>query len=242
MSTRSLATWFMALACADRYFSSCHSARRRQLSSVFNACCIVIATTGLILLLYVPILIYFDIDPTQNPICYGRKGFYRIFADFFYLACYSLCPTLVMVVFGVLTITNVRKIHRQVSTTATANVRLKRKDRQLILMLLFQVIVIIVTILPLTIQKLYATFTANNIKSPIQVAYENLALQIIRSVSFMSHCLSFYIFTLVSDTFRRELVHIYRFCSKHAHITTTRTTETRTMTRMSTAVNRTGSI
>ncbi|CAF1109416.1 unnamed protein product [Didymodactylos carnosus] len=215
-TSRTLSTWFIVLACADRYFSSSPSVSRRQLSSITTAYYTICATTVIGLLIYVHVLVYFNIDPTQTPACYGMQGMYRLFADFSYLSFYSVIPTFVMCIFGSLTICNVIELHQNVSrsTTAAAAFRIRRRDRQMLLMLLCQVLIIILTTLAQPAQKLYATFTTATVKTSMDRAHDELAAQIIRSISFLSHCCSCYIFTIISGRYRKELNLVLQRCYK----------------------------
>jgi hypothetical protein len=60
-------------------------------------------------------------------------------------------------------------------------------------MLLIQLIATIVCTLPHAIQKLYATFTVNDIKSPYRLAVENLMPEITRQLLYINASISFYL-------------------------------------------------
>jgi sorbitol-specific phosphotransferase system component IIC len=74
-----------------------------------------------------------------------------------------------------------------------SNVRqLRKRDRQLIRMLLIQCICTVILTLPIAVQKLYATFTQNAIKDVYQLAAENFVAQLLRMLTYINSSTSFY--------------------------------------------------
>ncbi|CAF1123730.1 unnamed protein product [Didymodactylos carnosus] len=218
-TARTLSSTFIALASIDRFASSSQQPKIRKFSQLKIAYIVIIIATMFCLLIFVHVLLYFNIELSLDeynrllPSCYAQKGFYRIFADFFYLTCYTLIPPFIMIIFSILIVRNVFNLRRQLDpATTTAMCHLHRKDRQLIIMLIFQVVSIVITTLPHAIQKLYSTYTANMLKSSLTLAQENFLLQLVRSISFINHSCSFYIFTLSGQTFRNEFYRIINKC------------------------------
>jgi hypothetical protein len=131
-----------------------------------------------------------------------------------------------MALFGLLTIANIRQFHRQVhpmnmielagtgnkNSAANANSQTrqqKRIDRQLLLMLLFQVTLLAIFSLPLLIQRLYATFTLNNSKTILQKTIENFFFSFTLLLSYVAFGLPFYIYTLSGgNIFRKSLFEV----------------------------------
>ncbi|CAF1354921.1 unnamed protein product [Adineta ricciae] len=207
-SSMVLSSWFTILASVDRYCVSSKSARRRQLSSLKTSRFLVCSTTVIVLILYSHVWGLFTIEQLKTgPSCYAEAGFYRVFYDFFYFATFSFTPPVMMTIVGLGTFYNVHQSHTRVNPTDT-NARkvdqLKKRDRQLIKMLLVQVTFTISLTLPLAIQKLYSTFTQNFVKSTYQQAVETLVTQVVRLLAFTNNSISFYLFTLSGSLYRRE--------------------------------------
>jgi hypothetical protein len=99
-----------------------------------------------------------------------------------------------MMIIGLFTVCNIRLARVRITTTTTANVgQLNKKDRQLILLLLVQLIATIVCTLPHALQKLYSTFTANDTKTPLVTAIESLMTQITRQLLYINASMDFYL-------------------------------------------------
>ena len=101
-----------------------------------------------------------------------------------------------MIIVGLATLHNIHQTRVQVvpSTTNQTNVnQLKKRDRQLIKMLLIQFIFTIALTSPNAIQKLYSTFTQNVIKDAYRVAIENFLAEIARMFTFINASTSFFV-------------------------------------------------
>jgi hypothetical protein len=131
----------------------------------------------------------------SGPYCYAQDGAYRIFYDFFYFATFSFTPPIIMVIVGLGTFYNIHQTNVQVNpvTTNTTNVfQLRRRDRQLIRMLLVQCICTVILTMPVAVQKLYVTFTENVTKDAYRVAIESFIVQITRVLVYINCSISFY--------------------------------------------------
>ncbi|CAF3419191.1 unnamed protein product [Rotaria socialis] len=123
--------------------------------------------------------------------------------------------TLLMIIFGLLTIANVHQCQHRIKTLtvhtikftmnkssgpANGNTAKKQKQKQkqktghsLLQMLLFQVLLLITTVtLPLSIQKFHASFSATN-KSPSDLAIEAFSYNRTVLIYFISNGMPFYI-------------------------------------------------
>ncbi|CAF1137493.1 unnamed protein product [Didymodactylos carnosus] len=234
--SRALSSWYIALASIDRYLSSSISARIRRWSSKQIAYLTIAVVTTTISLSYIHVLIYFTINVTRDKYgnvtsfsCNGENGFYRTFAAFFHLTCYTIIPPLLMLVFGLLTLNNIRQQSHLVlpstqtrATTKFANKQNRKTDRQLFLMLFLQVICIFLSTTPLSAQQLYSTLTASFVKDAFKMAQDSLFLAVVGNIAFIAHCSPFYLFTLAGAIFRRELKNlffkfVYRCFKKEYH-------------------------
>ena len=210
---RALSLWLISLACLDRYFCSSPKATLRALSSMKLARRSICLCTLLLFIVYVHYLIYFEINSTLDQFgrststCVARRGLYRTFAPLWNLIWYALLPSSVMFFFGLLTMANIRQTRRQI-VPQNYRQQLKRTqiNSQLLKMLFIQVLTIVLTILPFIVYRLRASFTSNINKSQYELAQDNFFLQISTVISLISHSISFYLFTLASTIFRRELL------------------------------------
>jgi hypothetical protein len=146
-----------------------------------------------------------------TPQCNSQKGIYRTFLGFWHMVMSSLCPSFLMLLFGCLTLKNVRQL-RQLVQRAGENRATRRTDSQLLRMLAAQVLVIIIATLPFCVNQLYISFTSSFTKSTLKIAQENLALQITAIVTYFAHTSSFYLYTLAGTIFRKEVLKIFGQC------------------------------
>jgi len=168
-------------------------------------------------------LVYFEITNVSNqfgsitPQCNSQKGIYRTFLGFWHMVLSSLGPSFLMLLFGFLTLNNVRQ-RRQLVQGVGENRSIRRTDRQLLRMLAAQVLVIIISTLPFSIDQLYTSFTSSFTKSTLRIAQENLASIIVSIVTYFAYTSSFYLYTLTGTIFRKEALKIFGRCG-HRHQT-----------------------
>ncbi|CAF1653418.1 unnamed protein product [Adineta ricciae] len=215
---RSISCWLIALATIDRYLHSSSNAFLRQMSSAKSAKWAIRIISMIMFILYCHMIVYYEISYVPNkfgtitPLCNGRSGFYRSFLSFWYMLFYSLLPSFMMVVFGCLTVRNIRQRAR-IAPIAARNVQtFRRSDAAILRMLAAQVMVIIICTVPFSVYRLYSSFTANLTKTTYRLAQENLALQIVGGLTYFAHSSSFYMHILSSTIFRKELRQIMRSC------------------------------
>ena len=136
------------------------------------------------------VLVFYTIEKKAcNPI----TGIYRFFNDSLYVIGYSLTPPVLMVIFGSLTLRDMKRLGRVATHTAERQSMLTKRERGVMLMLLLEVILTTLTAIPHAVQKLYATSTAGNAKSDYVKASDSLFSTIVRCISFFNHSCSFYI-------------------------------------------------
>jgi hypothetical protein len=213
---RTISCWLIAAASLDRFLNSSASASTRQLSSLKTAKLIIGIISITILLLYSHMIVYFVIvnvpDRFGNivPVCDAQIGIYRTFLGFWYMVWYSFLPCFLMLLFGLLTLNNIRQRRKILPRFPHGNPITRRTDTQLLRMLAAQVLVVIISTLPFSIYRLYSTFTANWIKDTVRIAQENLAFQIVSAVTYFAHSSSFYLYTLTGTIFRKEFIKIIK--------------------------------
>ena len=219
--SRTLSTWSIVLACVDRWFSSIQA--KNRFNNVRLARIIVLVASIVCFVSYFHVLFLFGVQINPKSLsatCYAQTGIYRLLSDIQYLVFYALGPPLLMLGFGLLTLRNVQKNRRIVSTSIqTANSQSqRRRETQILIMLLLQILVIIIFTLPFAIQKLVDTFVLQTNQTAVEKARYSLLSGTLRLISYGSHTLSFYFYTLAAKIFRVELWGLvngfYRFIFK----------------------------
>ncbi|CAF3651802.1 unnamed protein product [Rotaria sp. Silwood1] len=218
-SLRGLGFWLIVLACGDRYLCSSASTNKRALSSVHVARRLIPVTIliGFIAYIHVPIFFKIDIIPaTQKPICYppGPPGTYRIVLSYFHLIYFGLSPSFCMLIFGMLTLRNIERSKRlamapSINLETAANQNLRKTNRHMLRMLFVQVLVYCITGLTFSVALIYTAIIANQQKNVFQSAQENMINAVVGMLSTTGPCLSFYLFTLSSGLFRKELKNLF---------------------------------
>ncbi|CAF1139309.1 unnamed protein product [Adineta steineri] len=215
---RTISCWLIVLASIDRYFNSSAKVQIRRMSSLKIARIATAFISSLIIILYSPMIIYYDLTYSTNgsgnivSTCNSRKGIDRSFDVFWYLILYSLFPSLLMLLFGFLTIINLRR-HRQIVPVGPGNNSVvRRTDTQLLRMLITQVFVIIIFTLPFCIVQIYGWYTASLVKDGLRLAVENLIYRVTGTIPYFAHISSFYMYTLTGTIFRKELIKIMKRC------------------------------
>jgi growth hormone secretagogue receptor len=215
--TRVISIWLIVLACIDRYLHSSLSERIRRMSSLKSAKISSAIISIIVLISYSHMLVYYEIANVTNqfgsitPQCASQKGIYRTFLGLWHMVVSSLFPSFLMLVFGLLTLKNVRQ-RRQLVRRAGENRAIRRTDTQLLHMLAAQVLVIIIATLPFCVFQLYSAFTSSFTKSTLRIAQENLAIQITSIVTYFAYTSSFYLYTLSGSIFRKEVLKSFGRC------------------------------
>lgn len=206
-SCLSCVLWYTVLASIDRYLSSSHNAKLRGLSKLRIAQKIIIFSTIFIYLIHIHILIYYE--SRQNN-CNSSSNIYSIFFNIFFFIISCTIPIILMIIFGLLTIINVQKsrkrLMRQINNIE--NQRLKSNDRQLILMVLFQILITIIISTPYSFINLYYIISINILKYRLQLFNQiilSFLLDISRVLYFCNPIIGFFIYTLTGKKFRDEL-------------------------------------
>ncbi|CAF1129794.1 unnamed protein product, partial [Didymodactylos carnosus] len=195
----------------------CQNIQRRRLSSLKIAYYLIAIVIVFSILIYAEIFYCNDANLLIPPLpCYAKNYPCRLYNDFTFALIFVVIPCLLMCIFGYLTILNIRKLHRSVVPTSgirTKNSKdtrnIKKSDRQLIQMLLIQVLLLTMFTLPIAIQRLYATLTINTVKSQLSLTIENFLFQLLLSFTFISMSIPFYVYLLTGTIFRQRLIALF---------------------------------
>ena len=201
-----LSPYFFILACFDRYCSSSQSVALRSWSDRRVAKRLIVGAIIVACLVYLHMAIFFEVQTIYviYTYCYSRQGFYSTFYSIFYIIAYCMLPPFLMGLFTILTLGNVRRQSRQIMpSTATHGVH-RRLDRQLMRMLFSQVLTQLVCVLPFATLNLIAVFMS----ATTVLTFLN---QLARIPLFFSYAASFYVFTLSSPVYKRELMKFIKY-------------------------------
>ena len=214
---RASACWSMVLVCVDRYLCSSASTSMRAMSSVRVANRAIPFTILIIFIAYIHVPIFFKIDiisATQKPTCYSRGpiGTYRTILYYFDLIVYGLSPSFFMLMFGLLTLRNVQQSKRLIVIPVTnlltrTNQNNRKTNNQMLRMLIVQVLVYCVTGLVFSATIIYTSM--NPPTNDFQGGQYNVVYAVVGMGSNVGPCLSFYLFTLSSALFRKELKNLF---------------------------------
>ncbi|UJR20456.1 hypothetical protein I4U23_023585 [Adineta vaga] len=209
-TSRTIASWFITLATCDRWLSSSLHANHRRLSTLRNAQRGMIIIILLCFLLYAQIFYCYEANLVDSPLkCYGRTTWCRLLIDSEFTSIGVLLPSILMFIFGFLTIVNTRQMTRRRLELVTMNAntqvvtlneqhswRVKKTDQHLLFMLLVQVILLTLFSLPQAIQNLYANATRYEIRSSVQIAKNNFIFNLFILLTYVTNGMPFYIYTL----------------------------------------------
>ncbi|CAF1494013.1 unnamed protein product [Didymodactylos carnosus] len=213
-------SWFMMLACIDRYASSSGHVRIRNFSRLTMAYRLILIITLIGCVIYTYIFHCYDSYVPNSPvICYIRTDTAfpcYIFDSIIFFTLFSTIPPVGMTIFGALTFLNIRKMHsRQIEplpVTVNAGNRSKTRqqlDLKILRMLFAQVLMLIFSTMPLSIYKVYSTATLEIIKTEMRRAIENLLFQVVLTLSNLNNVTTFYLYLLSGPIFRKELMQLF---------------------------------
>ncbi|UJR29377.1 hypothetical protein I4U23_010589 [Adineta vaga] len=143
----------------------------------------------------------------------------RLVYDFEFIFISVVIPTLLMFIFGLMTIFNIRhsklrRIRPDLGTTATVIEdlpRRKKKDRHLLFMLFMQIILLTLFSFPQASFSLYSNITRGQIQSPVINAINNFILNLFFLLTYVTNGMPFYIYTLTGGSlFRKALFNALR--------------------------------
>lgn len=200
-SLYALSPYGIVLVCIDRFCRTSKYHRIRRIATLKFAHRMIVIIIGLILCIYIHIPFQYTIIANQ---CLPLTWQYYRFLGYFLLIFYCLCPPICMSIFSSWTFIHLRQQKRQ----SNRRILLPRKrryhrDYQLMKILFLYVLTNIICTLPFA-----STFL-------LHVSYHNsnpqLLLWIKSSILLCNcnHATSFYIYTLATPIYRRELFHLF---------------------------------
>jgi hypothetical protein len=194
--------YIVVFACIDRFFVTRTSVRIRSLSSVRMAIKLVfiICPVWLLIAIHVPILM--DI---RDGVC-GMFGLYKLIFAFYQIIVASIVPLILMCIFSILAFRSLYRRH-------IARARARQRDRNLMHLVIAEVIVTIITSIPSSANLIYgaATYYVVN-KSTERLEIESFLNFIGQFAIYLLNVAPFYLFLLASKPFRNDFINIFVKC------------------------------
>ena len=213
LTSRTLSLWFIVLATVDRYLVSSADQNRRQMSSLKGSHRSIFIACLLALAIWAEAIYCFDANLIGTPIkCYTTSNACRLYNDINLALVSIIIPSIVMLVFGGLTIKNIhqsrQRINPSTSMATVASSRSRKTEQNLTRMLLTQVFLTVILNLPQAIFTFYLTMTFDQPKTPVQGVLNGLIYNILLLFPFISCCVSFLLYTLSGKIFRQTFVQV----------------------------------
>jgi hypothetical protein len=226
-SSRTIVLWMIVLATIDRWLSSSVAVNLRQLSNLKNARRSMLVVLIYTCLINAPIIYCYEANLTGLLRgCYGSTYICRLTTDLIYAFGTTLLPLLLMIIFGLLTIKNVRHVQSRVQmvnsmvlsrenkntlSKMTGESQARKRDRQLLKMLLVQVTLLFLLTCPHAIDKVYSSFVSSPPPDSLENAIQTLILDVFTLLAFIASGMPFYIYTLTGGgLFRNAFVELVK--------------------------------
>jgi hypothetical protein len=209
--------WCLVMASFDRYALSSSSVRLRNFAKVHVAYRVISVIVAIWFVLPVHILIFYNLRQGNCGILYSYAA--ALYHSLFTTITGSVLPVSLMATSTVLTRRNLmlkqqrREQNRNQPLEAEITVEnmQRRRDQHIILMLFTQVLVYVVLITPLMGFYFYSAVSLNiPNKTADRVAIEKFVQFMGETIVYIFPSSSFYLYTMVSGTFRKELFKVVR--------------------------------
>lgn len=227
---RTTTAWLIVFATIDRWLSSSLRITRRRWSSCKMAYRSLVIISSLSFCLWIESAFCYDTNLPDAPLrCYGQSHVCRVFNDLTYAISTVMIPSVLMLIFGFLTIHNINRSRRAIEPFVATIIRLdpsKRKKRRphrrnqssLTRMLILQVIFLTLCSLPQAMHQIYLTLTMLVVKSSLRLAIENFIVNFNFSLTYVGNASPFYIYTLTGTMFRQTLAQLVRVTIRRSYL------------------------
>ncbi|CAF1106234.1 unnamed protein product [Adineta ricciae] len=214
---RTTAVWLVVLATIDRWFASSIDYTRRRLSSRRFAHRAILIIHILSFILWIESPFCYSTNVPEAPLrCYGSSHACRIFNDLAYASSTVIIPSILMLIFGLLTIYNIHRTHRTIQpviaivtavdpSKAHKRRKTRRNEISLTRMLLLQVVFLTFFSLPQAIHQFYLTLTLHITKSSLRIAVENFIVNLDFSLTYIGNAKT-YILNTTTMTDRKAVI------------------------------------
>ena len=208
----------LLLACIDRYMITSNQAHRRALSTPKRAKYLILFSYifWLIVACHVPIM-----TTIVNAQC-TRVGLYATIYTFYIILVVGLIPSVTLIALASLTYRNLRRLRRRIQPAAldgsVANVSIQRRDRDLLVLVLSEVIIYVSAtslfpaVLLETMISQYIMPTKSLQYFQAQMFAMNVAILLLCTYS----AAPFYTYMISSTSFRRDFQQLIMYCYRKA--------------------------
>lgn len=223
--SRTFAAWSIVLAVVDRWLTSCLDWQYRRHSQLKNAKYETIVLFIICFSLYLHLLYCYDSNMINTPLkCYYRFSWCLLLTDVISFCTLMVLPMFINCIFGLLTILNVRRSINRIRAAhgnpfpsksertglnvirsvvvANHHCTKKKNDRDLLSMLLFQVLLLVLFNLPIVCQKIYSLIRPK--KTSLEVAIDSLVYNTAVVLAYLTNGMPFYIYTLSGGNLFRD--------------------------------------
>lgn len=218
-----LSILYMCYASINQFFSTSQKEKLRRLSNLTSARCATLIILIFCFLHQLPLAILAQQLPngTGGFVCNSLinpylRGYILYFNTPILL---SIAPTCFLIIVGILTYCNVGMLQGK-------NTR-QRAQRHLVSMILLQTCSIVIGSLPYGIFGIYSAITTNTVKTNDRKTIEDGIFQLINTLYYFPHALSFFIYLISSATFRDHVRKTLHMPLKHNRVTDLHATVTR---------------
>ena len=203
------------LACIDRFALSSMQVRIRSFSQRHVAIRLITIST----IFWALAVIFFSIVRTiENGSCNIYNSLYTAIYTIYYLIFAGVLPPFLIIVFSVLVMRNLSQMRARIQPTRDnqPTSMLNKRDRDLIKMVLIEVIIYITSTTPFSAFLVYKFISDSSIKSKERKQIESFINYMTQSfIMYFNTALPFYIYAFTSPSFRRQckrvIVKFYAF-------------------------------
>jgi hypothetical protein len=197
---------FFVLACADRYASSSKQVNIRA----YCRCDLARRVIAAVVIFWFIVAVFPTMLRTlSNGSCAARTGTLGVVYAVYILVTLGFLPLAGLSVFGVLMTKNLKQLRQRVQPTSTLESEpnnLRKRDRDMMRMLLAELIAYILTTIPDTSMQIYILATADIVKTKDRQEIENFVIYFARIfLLYMMNTFAFWIYVSTSRTYRSEL-------------------------------------
>ncbi|CAF0845993.1 unnamed protein product [Adineta steineri] len=192
----------VCFAAFDQYLSTNYSLYLRQQSTMSLARRLVITAISFSLFHSILFGVFFYAKPRGGCIAYYTV-FIQYYSYFFYPFLCGFIPILISGSIGLLAYRNVRRIVRRHLPIVQ-----RRLDQQLTKFVLIRVSFLIILLIPVVTYRIYAMNINIDPNNSMRLAIEKLIFTIINSIFDLNYAVNFYIFSVSSSRYRRQVKYI----------------------------------
>ncbi|CAF3338142.1 unnamed protein product [Rotaria socialis] len=205
-----LARTMLTLASFDRYCSSSHSHRFHVISEIQSARLIIVITTIISIIYMSPLVAIYHREETPGACLQYSNLLINMYIFSQILLYYILAPIL-MILFGLLTISNVRQLAARIGPRVSI-VRHRRTGRQLTRLLLLQIGIHLILTMPFGV-----IYSMNSFKPSTQPSNTSAVRHILVIWQQCDCFVSFFLYLLSGSTYRKHLARILKLGTHQNH-------------------------